>query len=132
MSKNVLIVYILLFLGYILFSGLIIGCQSQAPSVPSATTTASSGPTASAPIDFVDISGFAFNPSTITILKDTTITWNNNDGVAHTVTSTSGPVAFDSGTFSTGGTFSFKFSSVGTYEYHCSIHPSMTGTIVVR
>jgi plastocyanin len=78
-----------------------------------------------------------FNPSTITVTKGTTVTWNNQDSYAHTVTSNSGlfdsgNIAGVSGTYSTGGTFSFKFDSTGTYGYHCKIHSGMTGSVVVN
>lgn len=76
------------------------------------------------------IQGMAFNPSTITVTSGTTITWTNKDGVAHTVTSTTG--LFDSGSISSNGTYSHLFNTAGTYPYKCTIHPSMTATVVVN
>jgi plastocyanin len=76
------------------------------------------------------IQGMAFVPATITVAAGTTITWTNKDGIAHTVTSNTG--VFDSGSVADNGTFSFQFNNVGTFEYHCSIHTSMTGTVTVQ
>ena len=72
----------------------------------------------------------AFVPQTITIPVGRVITWRNDDSVIHTTTSDTG--AWDSGTRSPGQTYSRTFSTVGTFQYHCSIHPGMTGTIVVQ
>jgi plastocyanin len=72
----------------------------------------------------------AFNPSTITVAANTTITWTNKDGVSHTVTSATG--LFDSGTISNNGVYSHKFTAAGTYSYSCLIHPDMVGTVVVN
>jgi len=75
--------------------------------------------------------GMAFTPSTITVSAGTTITWTNNDGVVHNVTSnTSG--LFSSGSISPNGTYSHLFSTAGTFSYKCTIHPSMTGSVVVN
>ena len=76
------------------------------------------------------IQGMAFNPSTITVSAGTTIIWINKDAVAHTVTSNTG--VFDSGSVSFNGTYSRLFSTVGTFPYHCTIHPSMTATVIVN
>jgi plastocyanin len=78
----------------------------------------------------VSIKGMAFIPQSLTVALNTTVKWTNNDGTAHTVTSDEG--TFDSGSISDGGTFSFKFTSTGTFYYHCSIHSTMTGNIIVQ
>jgi plastocyanin len=78
----------------------------------------------------VFIQGMAFDPATITVAANTTITWTNKDAVAHTVTSDTG--LFDSGSIATNGTFSFTFSTAGTYAYHCTPHPSMIATVKVN
>ncbi len=78
----------------------------------------------------VSINNFAFTPATVTVTAGSTISWTNNQsGVPHTVTADDG--SFDSGRLSTGQTFSMTFSAAGTIAYHCSIHPTMHGTIVV-
>jgi plastocyanin len=82
-----------------------------------------------------DSSGsFAFSPATLTIKAGTTVTWKNNTSVGHTVTSDDGK-SFDSGTsnpIATGATFSFTFTTPGTFAYHCEIHPFMKATIIVQ
>ncbi len=83
----------------------------------------------STPTANVSISGFSFQPQTINVTAGTTVTWTNLDSVTHTVTSDTG--LFDSGSLSTGQTFSRTFNTAGSYDYHCSIHPSMTGSVIV-
>jgi plastocyanin len=61
-----------------------------------------------------------------------TLTWTNYDGVAHTVTDSALTPTFDSGNISQGTSYSLTLTIPGTYAYHCSIHPGMTGTIVVQ
>lgn len=78
----------------------------------------------------VAIQGFSFNPATVTVNAGGCVTWTNKDSVTHTATSDEG--VFDSGNLSKGDTFEFTFAEPGTYNYHCEIHPSMTGTVVVE
>ena len=78
-----------------------------------------------------------FIPSTVTIGIGETVTWENTDNAAHTVTSGSpadGPDGvFDSSLIMAGGaTFSHTFDAVGTYPYHCQVHPWMAGTVIVE
>jgi plastocyanin len=77
----------------------------------------------------ISIANFAFDPATITIPAGTTITWTNNDSASHNVTADDGSWGSDS--LATGATFSFTFDKVGTYAYHCGVHPSMKATITV-
>ena len=75
-----------------------------------------------------------FLPGNLTVKAGATVTWVNKDTIAHTVTSTSvpsGAATFDSGNILFGFSYSVKFTQPGTYHYYCSIHPSMTGTIIV-
>jgi len=76
----------------------------------------------------VSIKDFAFNPATITITKGTKVTWVNEDSAPHTATSEG---SFDSGTLSKGQSFSYIFAETGTFNYKCSIHPSMKGKVIV-
>jgi plastocyanin len=78
----------------------------------------------------VAIQNFAFNPASLTVKAGTKVTWKNLDSTAHHVVSNTG--AFDSGILNNGMSYSFTFNKAGSYPYHCSIHPSMTGTIVVQ
>jgi plastocyanin len=76
------------------------------------------------------IQNMAFNPATITVTAGTTIKWTNKDGVTHTVTSDTG--VFDSGNMTGNATFSYSFQTAGTFQYHCTIHPSMTAKVIVN
>ncbi|HLC46685.1 MAG TPA: cupredoxin family copper-binding protein [Candidatus Nanoarchaeia archaeon] len=108
------------------------------PETPPATTTPSVTPPVNviAPAENlainkeVDISGFAFNPSTLTITKGTTVAWTNKDSARHDVVSDTR--AFVSERLSQDGAFEYTFDTSGTYRYICSIHPSMKGTIIVE
>ena len=79
-----------------------------------------------------EMSGFAFSPNMIKIKVGDTVAWTNKDSAPHTVTSTGGPESFNSDTLQKGGSFEHKFTQPGTYTYKCSIHPSMTATVVVE
>lgn len=78
----------------------------------------------------VSIANFAFSASSVTVASGTTIKWTNNDAVTHTVTADDN--SFNSGNIAPGGTFSHTFSGAGTYAYHCSIHTTMKGKVVVN
>jgi plastocyanin len=78
----------------------------------------------------VKIDNFSFGPATLTVAVGTTITWTNNDDIPHTVVSTD--KAFKSKVMDTGEKFSFTFTKAGEFPYFCSIHPKMTGKVVVR
>ena len=77
----------------------------------------------------VNIANFAFKPGNLTVAKGTKVTFSNSDGVPHTATRAG---SFDTGRISPGGSKSVKLARAGTFAYHCSIHPSMHGKIVVR
>ncbi len=87
-------------------------------------------PQGGTPPGTISISGMAFKPSTITVKAGTKITWTNNDGFAHTVTSDDGST-FSSGNLASYGVFNFTPSAAGTINYHCNIHSGMTATIIV-
>lgn len=79
------------------------------------------------------IQGMAFVPSSITVSAGTTITWINKDNITHTVTSDTGVTpSFNSGNIGSGGSYPHNFTTAGTYTYHCSIHPSMMGRVIVN
>jgi plastocyanin len=73
---------------------------------------------------------FMFAPTSLTVKAGSTVTWTNKDDEPHTVVSDSG--LFRSGALDTNERFSFRFDKPGTYHYACSIHPRMTGTILVQ
>jgi plastocyanin len=81
----------------------------------------------------INIVNMLFTPSQITAAKGGTVTWTNNDSTTHTVvddlSNIGGP---NSGDIKPGDKYSFTFNKTGSFQYHCSIHPSMRGTIVVK
>ncbi|HWZ19196.1 MAG TPA: plastocyanin/azurin family copper-binding protein [Ktedonobacteraceae bacterium] len=70
---------------------------------------------------------FTFSPQALNVTAGTNVIWNNTTSAPHTVTGSS----FGSGTISPGGSFSFRFTQVGTFAYHCMFHPYMTASIKV-
>jgi|GEM_PF-2830591 len=98
------------------------------------TTTIAESTTTSMPMSSsyysIDISGFSFAPSALTIRVGDTVTWTNLDSAIHTVTF-SGSASLSSSGLQEGDTHSASFDAVGTYTYICSPHPSMQGTIIV-
>lgn len=76
----------------------------------------------------VNIQGFAFSPAELTVKVGTTVKWVNMDPANHQIKSS----LFGSKVLSTGQSHEFTFKTVGTYNYSCSIHPTMTGTIIVE
>ncbi len=80
----------------------------------------------------VYIQNYNYIPNDVRIAPGTTVTWTNNDSMDHTVTSqSSAPAPFDSGVISQGHSFSFTFTTPGTYPYYCKIHPFMHGNVTV-
>jgi len=75
--------------------------------------------------------GNTFSPGTRTVNVNTTVTWTNKNGAAHTVTSDNGGFT-SSGNIAGGGTYSFTFTAAGTYNYHCTLHSGMTGKVIVQ
>lgn len=98
---------------------------TEAPT-PTATTAPTTAPSSG---NAITVSNFSFTPATLTVKAGTTVTWTNQDSVAHTATSDNG--AFG-GALPPGGSYSFTFKTPGTYTYHCRIHPGMTATIIVQ
>ena len=78
----------------------------------------------------VKIDNFSFGPAALTVPVGTTVSWTNHDDIPHTVVSTDG--VFKSKVLDTDEKFSFTFSKAGSYPYFCSIHPKMTGKVVVQ
>ena len=78
----------------------------------------------------VDIDNFKFGIISADVAAGTTVTWTNRDDVPHTVVSLK--KVFKSPALDTGEHFSYTFTAAGTFDYYCSVHPRMTGTIVVK
>ena len=92
----------------------------------SAITRAAPAPAAAA----VTIDNFTFKAPVLTVKPGTTVTWTNGDDIPHTVVSKDG--LFKSKVLDTGERFTFTFAKPGQFGYFCSLHPHMTGTIVVK
>ncbi|OGM98579.1 MAG: hypothetical protein A2915_01970 [Candidatus Yanofskybacteria bacterium RIFCSPLOWO2_01_FULL_41_34] len=108
----------------VVVAGIFYMTKKSGPSHQTPTPTLTPTPT---PITVV-IKGFAFNQSLITIRKGDTVVWTNKDSVSHTVTGDGG---LSSPLLGQNEIYSFTFNTVGTFNYHCPPHPSMTGTITV-
>ena len=78
----------------------------------------------------VKVDNFAFAPQTLTVSANSTVTWVNKDDVPHVIASDQG--VFKSKALDTDDKYSYTFTKPGTYTYFCSIHPKMTGTIIVH
>jgi plastocyanin len=82
------------------------------------------------PATQVKIDNFVFSPNPVTVPAGTTVRWTNQDDIPHNVVS--GDKSFKSKVLDTDETFTYTFTKPGTYTYFCSIHPKMTGKIVVQ
>jgi amicyanin len=78
----------------------------------------------------VGIDNFTFNPQNLTVKAGATVTWTNKDDIPHAIAAVG--KQFKSKALDTGDAYSFTFTTPGTYQYFCSLHPHMTGTIVVE
>ncbi|MDH3470732.1 MAG: cupredoxin domain-containing protein, partial [Acidimicrobiia bacterium] len=101
--------------------------SAQAP--PDDSGGGGSTPPPAAASGDVSIVNRSFQPGSLTVGVGATVGWANNDDRVHTVTSTTG--LFDSGIFDTGGTYNRTFTSAGTFNYFCTVHPDMVASITV-
>jgi len=114
---------------FILVSMFAAACGSSSSSSTTAPTT-----TTGTPVSIVSgsstLTTTAYSPNPVTVAVGGTVTWTNNDSVAHNSVANNG--AWTSGTIAPGGSFSMTFPSAGSFPYHCSIHPGMVGTVTVQ
>ena len=78
----------------------------------------------------IKIDNFSFTPATVTIAAGTRVRWVNHDDIPHTVVSED--KSFKSSALDTNEDFTYDFTKSGTYTYFCSIHPKMTGRVIVQ
>ena len=128
---------------YVLLAVLAIGCgggggdngyttsPNPTPNPGGSGATGSATVSITASSDSYGYSTFSFAPSTVTITKGGTVTWNNDAGVAHNVTFMTSGSPTKIGNFSSGSN-SRTFDTAGTYEYHCTNHAGMAGTVKVQ
>lgn len=99
------------------------GCNdSNNPTQPSTGTGTA--------VSMVNSGSTGFSPTTLTTTVGSTVVWTNRDSTAHTTTSNSG--LWNSGNVQPNGTFSFQFTTAGTFPYRCTLHAGMTGTVIVQ
>ena len=105
-------------LSFLLASVVIVSCHKSYSS-PGMTPAAAS----------VTIKNMEFSPGSLSVIAGSTVTWTNSDTTIHTVTADDG--SFNSGNIAVGATYSKVFNTAGTFSYHCTIHPEMTGKVIV-
>jgi plastocyanin len=110
-----------------LLASAVVACSGA----PAATGAATRGPAASS---VTITSSFAFDPPSVTVAKGGIVTWTNAGGTTHTVTSGAPdkPTNIFNHAIENGKTFSVTFNDAGTFDYFCSIHQTMHGTVIVR
>jgi plastocyanin len=117
-----------------LLISLSLGCGSSSTSSPTSPTPTTAPTTSGTPVSIIMgasiLQSTAYSPNPVVLAAGGTVTWTNNDTVAHTSTADGG--TWNSGTIGPGGTFSRTFSTTGTFAYHCAIHPGMIGTVTVQ
>jgi plastocyanin len=109
---------------------LVAGCGGGGDDNSSGGSTHASAPGGTSS-NTVTIDNFKFTPSTLTVAHGKRVTVTNNDSTAHTATADNGS-SFDTGDIDPGSSKTINVSKAGRYAYHCSIHPFMHGTLVVR
>ena len=105
--------------------------SSTANNSSSSNQTANTSAQQPISTDTVTIQNFSFSPADITVTKGTKVTWTNKDSTRHTVTENDGKNGPSAPPLDPGKSYSFTFNQSGTFHYHCSIHPEMTGTVTV-
>ena len=113
-----------------MFQTLIRRIPSAAVAALAAVTLGAAAPAPSVTPNIITIGNFTFGPEVATVPVGTTLTWVNGDDIPHTVVAID--KSFRSRVMDTDDRFSFTFTKAGTYEYFCSIHPHMTGKVVVQ
>ena len=108
------------------FQASVLAASAVLMGAAAAMTRAAPAPAAAA----VQIDNFTFKAPLVTVKPGTTVTWTNRDDIPHTVVSKN--AVFKSKVLDTGDSFSFTFAKPGQFGYYCSLHPHMTGTIVVK
>jgi len=108
------------------FQAAVLASSALVMSTVSVMTKAAPAPAAAA----VAIGNFTFKAPTLMVKPGTTVTWTNGDDIPHTVVSKDG--VFKSKVLDSGDRFTFTFAKAGQFGYFCSLHPHMTGTIIVK
>lgn len=107
----------------------LVGCSSASTTTTAASST-TAAPSSGAATVQVNMQGMAFDPQTVTIKVGDTVTWTNKDDVSHNATAVD--KSWKTETFGKDGTGSVTFTTAGTFPYICTVHPNMTGTVIVQ
>lgn len=110
----------------------LIGCQTQVKTttpVQGRTENVQAEQKGTEQVNYITIKDFAFTPSEVTVSKGTVVTWFNADSAKHTVAFDNLPIEL---TLNAGESQMTTFSEAGEFSYHCSIHPSMKGKVIVK
>lgn len=115
----------------------VVEVRDESGNVPSGATASPEASPGATPVGTpvsdlqadVSIANLAFDPAALEVTVGTTVVWTNNEATPHTVTSSD--ALFDSGMLMQGDSFRHVFDTIGTYNYACSFHPQMTGTVTV-
>jgi plastocyanin len=111
------------------------GCGSSGGGSTTGANFADTSAPTSGPVTKVSMKNIQFDPKTLTVKRGTVVEWVNDDSVKHDVTKDTGPgpqFSSGSGNLQSGDTYRVKFDAAGTVKYECTVHPGMTGTIVVK
>lgn len=123
---------ILIIIGIIALGGVTYAVITSQPKTMTMESTSTQDMEPEMAPNTINIKDFAFSPETLTIKKGTTVTWTNQDDARHDITPVGDASDFErSELLEQGESYGFTFNNVGTYEYICSPHPYMTGTIEV-
>jgi plastocyanin len=118
------------FVAVVALAASVASCGGSGDTPPAAQSDGS-GQHAALSADSLTISNFKFAPASVTVSRGARITVTNHDTTAHTATADDGH-SFDTGNIDAGSSATLTMSKTGTYRYHCSIHPFMHASIVVR
>src|SRR5262249_53640919 len=137
LNQSLKCVHVLLLFGA---ASLLLGCgQNTSTPIPGSDQAEAGAPVlprgeepASAGGQEIGIDNFSFSPAELTVAAGTKVTWVNHDDVPHTATSSVKPREFDSLTLDTDERFSHVFTTPGTYQYFCALHPRMVGQVTVK
>jgi plastocyanin len=111
------------------------GCGSGGGGSTGSSSASSTPAPASGSSTVVHMKGIQFDPKTLTVNQGTTVEWVNDDSVNHDVTKDTGPgpqFSSGSGNLASGDSYKVTFKTAGTVKYECTVHPGMTGTIIVK
>ncbi len=125
MNNKIVIAIVLV---VIIIGGLFLFSQKQFQSTQQPTKQPAQQPGTNVGADTVTIKNFSFTPEVLTVKQGAKVTWINQDSVTHKIKSDT----FNSSDLNQGDKFEFTFNTKGSFDYSCSIHPSMTGKIIVE